>query len=101
VWSWSRPKKLHRRKETIRLFRRFFTPLLKKNYSSPIKMSTRINDYHLLCCILKQNLKMQRKKLIQGLKVYAIQRRKPMSRCGEAVSYNSVDVVMKVKYILG
>jgi hypothetical protein len=34
------PKKLHKRKE--RLFRRLFTPLLKKNYSFFIKMSTGI-----------------------------------------------------------
>jgi hypothetical protein len=36
------PKKLHKRKEKIRLLRRLFTPLLKKNYSFSIKMSTRI-----------------------------------------------------------
>jgi len=36
------PQKLHKRREKIRLFRRFFTPLLKKNYSFSTKMSTRI-----------------------------------------------------------
>jgi hypothetical protein len=41
LWSWSLPQKLHKRKKKIRFFRRFFAPLLKKNYSFSIKMSTR------------------------------------------------------------
>jgi len=46
------PPKLHKRKEKIRLFGKVFIPLLKKNYSSPIKMSTRINrlSFEMLHC---------------------------------------------------
>jgi hypothetical protein len=36
------PKNSIKGRKKIRLFRRFFTPLLKKNYSFSIKMSTRI-----------------------------------------------------------
>jgi len=36
------PPKLHKRRKKIRFFRRVFTPLLKKNYSFSIKMSTTI-----------------------------------------------------------
>jgi hypothetical protein len=36
------PKNSIKGREKIRLFRRVFTPLLRKNYSSGIKMSTRI-----------------------------------------------------------
>jgi len=42
-------------REKIRLFRRFFTPLLTKNYSSSIKMSTRIKrlSFEMLYCKAK------------------------------------------------
>jgi len=57
------PKNSIKGRKKIKLIRRFFTPLLKKNYSFSIKMSTRIkqelNDYHLKCCIVRQNLKMK------------------------------------------
>jgi len=36
------PKNSIKGREKIKLLRRFFNPLLKKNYSFPIKMSTRI-----------------------------------------------------------
>jgi hypothetical protein len=63
VWSWSPPKNSIKGREKIKLLRRFSTPLLKKNYSFLIKMSTGINkginDYHLQSCIVRENLKMR------------------------------------------
>jgi len=46
------PQKLHRRKEKIMLFRRVFIPLLKKNYSFSIRMSTKIKrlSFEMLYC---------------------------------------------------
>jgi hypothetical protein len=49
------PKNSIKGRKKIRFFRRVFTPLLKKNYSFSIKMSTRIkelNDYHLSFVVL-------------------------------------------------
>jgi hypothetical protein len=46
------PKNSIKGREKIRLFRRFFTPLLKKNYSFSIKMSIRIKrlSFAILYC---------------------------------------------------
>jgi hypothetical protein len=49
------PKNSIKGREKIRLFRRLFTPLLKKSYSFSIKMSTRIKrlSFEMLYCKAK------------------------------------------------
>jgi len=60
------PQELHKRKEKIRLFRKVFTPLLTKNYSFSIRMSTRIKRlaFEMLYCKGKSKNEEFRKKPI-------------------------------------
>jgi hypothetical protein len=63
------PKNSIKGGKKIRLLRRFFTPMLKKNYSFSIKMSIRIKrlSFEMLYCKPKSKNEEFRKKLISHL----------------------------------
>jgi hypothetical protein len=88
------PKNSIKGRGKIRLFRRIFTPLLTKNYSFYIKMSTRIKSlsFEMLYCKAKSKNAEFRKKSIDWLLI--------LSQGGTYFSVWVVDTLYAMLYAL-